>query len=445
MRLRKVLIATTVSLLIATASPAAAGAAGPKISPSSNLARGAGTYSSFISASKGAFPRVPGAASSDWTGATITGVAGSTKITSAPGTFSSTSIGSFVDDGIGGTVSDGVSVIGMSALIAVYPRQGLSKIKAVSLDGVTATLTIAAINSGTGGVYIVAPAQAVVAVVQGLGGLPYLADVSTPVTSGLCLGTLWAGSVCPYNSDYLSFFSSLALQTASADGSFPAAALTLKEGQPDSNSGLGIVSPGTIWAKYYDPDGAGSLPLAPWAVPSSTAGAIARECRPDDLDRRIPNAGGVDYCAVNFVALNGGQNSLTGRPYNFYSLPITWAASMSASISAGDVLISGDEFANGDVITKLQVKNSKAKLTGTLLPCPALNRIYTSSEVGPANDVGDFDLTISNYASGCNVPAGSSTKIQAMGSKDTQLSQISGEPALGTNLAKKASFTLIMP
>ncbi|MBJ7513460.1 MAG: hypothetical protein JHC94_03975, partial [Acidimicrobiia bacterium] len=136
MRLQKVLIATTVSLLIATASPAAAGAAGPKISPSSNLARGAGTYSSFISASKGAFPRVPGAASSDWTGATITGVAGSTKITSAAGTFSSTSIGSFVDDGIGGTVSDGVSVGGMSALIAVYPRQGLSKIKAVSLDGV---------------------------------------------------------------------------------------------------------------------------------------------------------------------------------------------------------------------------------------------------------------------------------------------------------------------
>jgi hypothetical protein len=445
MRLQKVLIATTVSLLIATASPAAAGAAGPKISPSSNLARGAGTYSSFISASKGTFPRVPGAASSGWSGATITGVAGSTKITSAPGTFSSTSIGSFVDDGIGGIVSDGVSVTEMSALIAVYPRQGLSRIKAVSLDGVTATLTIAAINSGTGGVYIVAPAQAVVAVVQGLGGLPYLADVSTPVTSGLCLGTLWLGSVCPYNSDYLSFFSSLSLQTASADGSFPAAALSLKEGQPDSNSVLGIVSPGTIWAKYYDPDGAGSLPLAPWAVPSSTAGAIARECRPDDLDRRIPNAGGVDYCAVNFVALNAGQNSLTGRPYNFYSLPITWAASMSASISAGDVLISGDEFANGDVITKLQVKNSKAKLTGTLLPCPALNRIYTSSEVGPANDVGDFDLTISNYASGCNVPAGSSTKIQAMGSKDTQLSQISGEPALGTNLAKKASFTLIMP
>lgn len=444
MRLHKMLIATTVSLLIATASPAVAGAAGPKISPSSNLARGAGTYSSFISASKGAFPRVP-SASGGITGATITGVAGSTKITSAPATFSSTSIGSFVDDGIGGTVSDGVSVTEMSALIAVYPRQGLSRIKAVSLDGVTATLTIAAINSGTGGVYIVAPAQAMVAVVEGLGGLAYLADVSTPVTSGLCLGTLWPGSICPYTSDYLSFFSSLVIQTAAVDGSFPAGAFTIKEGQPDSNSALGLVSPGTIWAKYYDPDGDGSLPLAPWAVPSTETGAIARECRPDDLDRRIPNAGGVDYCAVNFVALNAGQNSLTGRPYNYYSLPLTWAASISASISGSDIAISGDEFANGDVITKLQVKNSKAKLTGTLLPCPALNRIYTSSEVGPANGIGDFDLTISNYASGCNVPAGSSTKIMATGSKDTQLSQIAGDPALGTNLAKKASFTLIMP
>lgn len=446
MSFKKVFSVTTAGLLIAMALPVTAGALGPKISPSSNFVVGAGTSSAVISASRGSFLPVP-ASSGGITGATITAVTASLKITAQLGFFTPAMIGSFVDDGIGGVVSDGASVEPVSELVAVYPRQGLSKIKAVTADGKTATLTQAAIGSGSAvGIYIVAPAAALVAIIQGIGGLPYLVDLYTPVTGGLCLSPLWPNTLCGYDSNYLSFFSTLVLATASLDGSFAATGYTIKEGQPDSNIGLSILSPGTIWAKYFDPDGVeGPAPLAPWAVPSTESGAIPRACRPDDLDRQIPNAGGVDYCVVNLVALNAGQTSLYGKPFSYYALPLTWAASISASINAGDILISGNEFANNDVVTKLQVKNSKAKISGTLTPCPALNRIYTSSEVGPANGIGDFNLTISNYASGCNVPAGSSTKIQAIGSKDTQLSQIPGDPALGTNLAKKASFTLIMP
>ena len=181
-------------------------------------------------------------------------------------------------------------------------------------------------------------------------------------------------------------------------------------------------------------------------MPPGTQYATERGCRPDIYDRLIPNAGGVDYCVVNVVAANAGKSTEGyGKPFSYYALPLTWAAQLFAQVQGSDLHVGGFEFANDDVITKLIIKNSKATITGTTTPCPALNRVVTSAGVGPADQVGNFDYYVTDYANGCTVPSGSVTKITALGSKDIQQSQIPGEPALGTNLPRKASYALVMP
>lgn len=429
--------------LVAGAAPAHA--AGPRISPSSNLVVGAGSYPAMVSAPRNALPPVP-SPSGGITGAGISATTGSMKITGAPGTFTAAMIGSFLDDGVGALVADGAAALPLNAMFPVYPRQGLPKIKAVAADGSSATMTQAAIGSGSGSTYVVAPTAAVVVMIQGLGGLPYIVDVYTPVTNGLCLTPLWPDAECGYDAGNLQWQSGVAIATAGLDGSLAPTAITLQEGAPDGN--LGVKTTGSVWAKYYDPDGAGEAPLAPWAVPAGTPGAVERTCRPDELDRRIPNpwAGGVDYCVVNVIAINAGKNTdAQGKPFSYYALPITWAASISAQVVGSDLVITGTEFANDDVILKLLIKNAKAKVTGTLTACPALNRIVTAAEIGPADGVGTFTFTVPNYAAGCTVPTGSTLKVVALGSKDIQKSQIPGEPDLGMNKPKKASGILLMP
>lgn len=149
---------------------------------------------------------------------------------------------------------------------------------------------------------------------------------------------------------------------------------------------------------------------------------------------------------MNVIAINAGKSTdAQGKPFSYYALPITWAASISAQVVGSDLVITGTEFANDDVILKLLIKNAKAKVTGTLTACPALNRIVTAAEIGPADGVGTFTFTVPNYAAGCTVPTGSMLKVVALGSKDIQKSQIPGEPDLGMNKPKKATGILLMP
>lgn len=443
-RLRTALVSGVGAVaLIAGAAPAHA--AGPRVTPSSNLTVGSGTYLASVSAPRAALPPVP-SPSGGITGAGITATAGSTKITGSPGTFTAAMIGSFVDDGVGALVADGAPAVALNVAFPVYPRQKLPAIKAVAADGSFASLTQAAIASGSGGAYVIAPVAAQVVIIQGLGGLPYIVDVYTPVTNGLCLSPLWPGATCGYDAGNLQWQSSVVLATAGLDGSLAPTAFTIREGAPDG--ALGVTTTGSVWAKYYDPDGAGEAPLAPWSVPAGTAGAIERTCRPDELDRRIPNpwAGGVDYCVVNVIGINAGKSTdAQGKPFSYFALPITWAASISAQVVGPDVVITGTEFANDDVIAKLLIRNPQAKVTGTTTACPALNRTLTASQVGAADGVGTFTYTIPNYAAGCTVPAGSSLKVIALGSKDVQKSQIPGDPDLGMNKPKKATGVLLMP
>lgn len=423
------------------AGPAAA--KGPKIVPASNLLVGGGSYVASVSAPRGTLPSVPNP-TGGISGASIRTITGSAKITANPGTFVPTMIGSFVDDGGGALLPDGSPATALNPIFPVYPNQALARIKAVAADGSSAALTQPATGTGSGSTYVIAPVAAQVALVQGVGGLPFIVDVYTPITAGLCLGPLWGDSECGYDSGNLQWQTGIALATAGLDGSLPATAFTIKEGVPDGL--LSEKTPGAVWAKYFDPDEAGPAPLAPWAVPAGTSGASERGCRPDALDRLIPNAGGVDYCVVNVVGLNAGKSTEgQGKPFSYFALPITWAASMSAHVSGADLVVEGSDFANDDIIVKFMVKNAKAKITGTTTPCPALNRLLTAVDVGPADAVGAFSFTIPNYAAGCTVPAGSTTKVQAQGSKDLQHSQIPGDPDLGTNLPKKASFSLLMP
>lgn len=429
--------------LVAGAAPA--GAAGPRVSPSSNLVVGAGTYAATVSAPRNTLPPVP-SPSGGITGAAIATTAGSMRITASPGTFAGSIIGSFLDDGVGALVADGADAVALNAAFPVYPRQGLARIKAVAADGSSATMTAPAIASGSGGTYVIAPVAAQVVIIQGLGGLPYIVDVFTPVTNGLCLTPLWPSATCGYDSGNLQWQSSVVLATANLDGSLPATGFTLREGAPDGALGAGTT--GSVWAKYYDPDGAGEAPLAPWAVPAGTPGAVERTCRPDELDRRIPNpwAGGVDYCVVNVIAINGGKSTdAQGKPFSYYALPITWAANITAQVVGSDLVITGSEFANHDAILKVMIKNPKAKVTGTTTACPALNRILTAADVGPADGVGTFTFTVSDYAAGCTVPSGSTLKVIAQGSKDVQKSQIPGDGDLGINAPKKATGILVMP
>lgn len=436
------------SVLIVSASVAAFGAApawakGPKIVPSSNLVVGGGTYPATVSAPKGALPPVP-SPTGGISGAAITATEGATKVTATPGTFTSSMVGSFVDDGSDALLPDGSESVPLNALFPVYPHQGLARIKAVAADGSSATLTQPTIGTGSGSTYVIASVPAAVVLIQGVGGLPYIVDVYTPVTGGLCLSPAWVDAECGYDSGNLQWQNGLALASANADGSLPATAFTIKEGAPDGL--LGVKAHGSVWAKFFDPDDAGPAPYAPWAVPAGTAGATERACRPDVLDRSIPNAGGVDYCVVNVVALNAGKSTdAQGKPFSYYALPVTWAASISAHVSGTDLVIEGSDFANDDTVVKLLIKNSKAKVTGTATPCPALNRLLTAADVGPADAVGGFTFTVPDYAAGCTVPAGSVTKVQAQGSKDTQHSQIPGDPDLGINAPKKAVGLLTMP
>ncbi|MEY3360840.1 MAG: hypothetical protein RL531_559 [Actinomycetota bacterium] len=431
-----------VALLAATAP---AGAAGPRIAPSSNLVVGAGTYPAVVSAPRNALPPVPNP-SGGITGAGISATTGSTRVTGAPGTFTTAMIGSFLDDGTGALVADGEAALPLNESFPVYPRQGIPRIRTVATDGSSATMSQPAIGSGSGSTYVVAPVAAQVVIIQGLGGLPYIVDVYTPVTNGLCLTPLWPDAECGYDAGNLQWQTGVAIATAGLDGSLAPTAFTIREGAPDGN--LGVRTTGSVWAKYFDPDADGPAPVAPWAVPAGTPGAIERTCRPDELDRRIPNpwAGGVDYCVVNVIGINAGRSvDAPGKPFSYYAVPITWAASISAQVVGSDLVITGTEFANDDVILRLLIRNAKAKVTGTTTACPALNRIVTAAEIGPADGVGTFTFTIPDYATGCTVPTGSMLKVVALGSRDIQKSQIPGDPDLGMNRPKKATGILLMP
>ena len=212
------------------AGPAAA--KGPKLVPASNLLVGGGTYSATVSAPRGTLPPVPNP-TGGITGASISAVSGSSKITGTPGTFPATMIGSFVDDGADALLPDGSEALPLNSLFAVYPHQALAQIKAVAADGSSATLTQPAIGTGSGGTYVVAPVPAQVVLIQGVGGLPYIVDVYTPVTGGLCLGPLWGDAECGYDSGNLQWQNGLVLATAGTDGSLAATPFTIHEGIPD--------------------------------------------------------------------------------------------------------------------------------------------------------------------------------------------------------------------
>ncbi len=212
--------AAAVAAPAAAAGPAAA--KGPKLVPASNLLVGSGTYSATVSAPRGTLPPVPNP-SGGITGASISAVAGSPKITGTPGTFPATMIGSFVDDGADALLPDGSEALPLNSLFAVYPHQALAKIKAVAADGSSATLTQPATGTGTGATYVIAPVPAQVVLIQGVGGLPFIVDVYTPVTGGLCLGPLWGDAECGYDSGNLQWQNGLVLATAGTDGSLAAA------------------------------------------------------------------------------------------------------------------------------------------------------------------------------------------------------------------------------
>ena len=67
-------------------------------------------------------------------------------------------------------------------------------------------------------------------------------------------------------------------------------------------------TPGPVYTKTFDPDGADFAPFAPYGVPSTEPGATPIGCAPGPADRSIPNpaVGGVDYCIVSAIALNAG-------------------------------------------------------------------------------------------------------------------------------------------
>lgn len=106
-----------------------------------------------------------------------------------------------------------------------------------------------------------------------------------------------------------------------------------------------------------------------------------------------------------------------------------------------DLVITGTDFANDDVIVKI-VANGKAKVAGNpLLKCPALNQSITGVT---ANSTGTVVKVISGYATGCAVPSTSVTKVTLIGTKDIQKSQIPGNLVIGTNLPKNASALIAM-
>lgn len=416
-------------------SPLSAGAAGITVKPNSNLSVGGGTYAATVTAPKGTFAKVPDAA------ATPSARTATTKVLSAAlvgtaGTFSALDIGSFVDDGVGGRLPDGVDVVAITPLVAVYPRQGLAYIKAVNLTGTTATLSQKAIAAGTGSVDLIAPATPFLLVSQSSGSIPFIA----PVPIGLCWIPLFPSSICGYTSGNLAHDATKVPMFANADGSLNTP-FTITEGTMD---GLLGTTPGPIYVKIFDPDGAGPAPTYPFAVPSSEPGSTPRGCAPDLADRSIPNPliGGVDYCMVSALVLNAGVQTATLVPFALKSFPLTWAASAGGAVFGPDFVITGTNFANDDVIVKIVVANGKAKLTANpLVKCPALNQSITGVA---ANSTGTVVKVISAYASGCTVPSTSVTKVTLIGSKDIQKSQIPGNLVIGTNSPKKASALISM-
>ena len=415
-------------------SPASAGAVGIAVKPSSNLVVGGGTYSASLTAPTGSFPTVPDPFAVPSARVGITKLL-SRALVGTAGTFTVADIGTFVDDGVGGRIADGVAVTPITPLVAVYPRQGLPKITGVNATGTTATLSLAAVATGSGPVELIAPAAAFLLVAQSIGSVAFLA----PVPTGLCWVFAFPGNLCGYDAGNLAVSGTKQTVTANANGSLSATPFTITEGVVDG--GLGT-NPGPIMVRSFDPDGPGAYGVLPFAVAPSDPGATPRRCAPDAQDRSIPDAvGGVDYCMVTAIVLNGGVRA-TKIPFKLSSFPLTWAASASGVVLGSSLVIGGSDFANNDVIAKIVVVNGLAKLSSDpLVKCPALNQ----SIIGTVADaLGGVLAVIPDYATGCTVPPTSVTKVTIIGTKDIQRSEIPPNPVIGTNLPKKASVLIPM-
>ena len=420
--------------IVAFSGVVTAGAAGITVKPSSNLAVGAGSYVATVSAPKGSFRSVPDPAATPSTRTVGTKIATKTLI-GAAGTFTVADIGRFVDDGVGGRIPDGVSVSPLTPLVAVYPRQGLPAITAVNLTGATATMSIAASATGAGSLDLIAPTPAQLLVSQSTGSVAWLA----PVPTGLCWIFDFPGNICGYDIGNIAFGPTKQVVTANADGSLAPTPFTLTEGIADGSLGT---NPGPVMVRSFDPDGGGSYPVLPFAVSPTDPNATARRCAPDAQDRSIPDAvGGVDYCMVTAIALNAGVQS-TKLPYSLSSFPLTWTASASGALFGPSLVIGGTDFANNDVIVKIIVANTKAKLSSNpLVNCPALNQ----SIVGVTADaLGKVLSVIPDYATGCTVPTNSFTRVTIIGTKDVQRSEIPPNVVIGTSLPKRASVLISM-
>ncbi len=145
---------------------------------------------------------------------------------------------------------------------------------------------------------------------------------------------------------------------------------------------------------------------------------------------------------VNVLVLNAGVQT-TLIPFALSSFPITWAASAGDFVSGPDLVITGADFANNDVIVKVVIANGKAKVAGNpLVKCLALNQSITGVT---ASATGGVLTAVAGYANGCVVPPGSLTKVTLIGSKDVQKSRIPLNAVIGTNLPKKAITLITMP
>lgn len=414
----------------------AAGAAGIIVKPNSNLVVGAGTYAASVSAPKGTFPAVPDPAATP-SSRTVTTKLGSAAIVGTAGMFTAADLGTFVEDGVAGRLPDGVAVNALTPLVAVYPRQGLAYIKTVNLTGTTATLSQPATAAGSGPVTLITPATPILLVTQSSGSIPFI----VPEPTGLCLSPLFVGGVCGYSAGNLADDATKQVAFASADGSLASTPFTITEGGLDGALGT---NPGPIYTKIFDPDGAGFAPFAGYAVPSTEPGATPIGCAPGLADRLIPNplVGGVDYCMVNVLVLNAGVET-TLIPFSLRSFPITWAASAGGFVLGSDLVVTGADFANDDVIVKVVIANGKAKVAGNpLAKCVALNQSITGVT---ASATGGVLTAVLGYGAGCVVPPGSLTKVTLIGSKDVQKSQIPLNAVIGTNLPKRAIALITMP
>lgn len=437
---RKALVGSAVliaSALTGLGLAAPVGAATIIVKPSSNLPVGQGSYPVTITAPKGTFTSVPDGGATP-VARTVGTKVGAAAITAPAGTFTAADIGTFVDDGVGGPIVDGAAAAALTPLVPVYPRQGIPYIKSVNLTGSSATLSQKSLSTGTSSVNLVPSQIPVVLLAEASGSLPFIAPVLPG--PGLCLSPFFPSSLCPHTAGNLAFDANKVVPVfAAADGSFTAS-MTLLEGTIDG--GLGTV-PGPVYVKIFDPDGPGIAPTAPFSVPSTEPGATPIGCAPGLADRSIPNPaiGGVDYCMVTAIALNAGVQS-TLVPFQLKQVPITWAASGGGFVFGDAFVITGQNFANDDTLVKVVVVNGKAKQTANpLLKCTALNQTILGQH---ADGVGQVQIVIPTYASGCTVPPTSSTKVTIIGTKDVQRTQIPPNDIIGTNLPKKTIVTIPM-